>query len=130
MIVVDTSVWIDHFRNLGALPHVARLRAAFGQTDIVVGDLVMVELLQGAGDEAHASRVEALLRNFIVMPMLDDRRASHAARRYRTIRGLGVTICRTIDVIIASYCIDEGLPLLHNDRDFHPFHQHLGLRAA
>ncbi len=130
MIVVDTSVWIDHLRNDMTSPHVTRLREAFGKTVIVIGDLILLEILQGAQDEKKAAKLEALLRQFKIMPMLDDTRATRAARNYRTIRGLGVTIRRTIDVIIATYCIDEGLPLLHNDHDFHPFQRHLGLLAA
>lgn len=127
MIVVDTSVWVAHFRNETANPKVAQLRALADPNDIVIGDLILLECLQGARDEAHAARIEAPLRAFRVEAMLDATLAVEAARHYRTLRARGVTPRKTIDVIIASFCIRNGYRLLHQDRDFEPMAGHLGL---
>jgi predicted nucleic acid-binding protein len=127
VIFVDTTVWIDHLRNQSTLPHVQRLQAAFGQEPIVVGDLIMLEVLQGVADEGRATKVERLLRDFIMVRMLDDSLAVRAARNYRTLRARGITIRKTIDLVIGTYCIEHGLPLLHNDRDFDHMEQHLSL---
>lgn len=129
MIVVDTSVWIGHLRDT-PLPGVARLRAAFGAEPIVVGDLILLELLQGAADEAQAAAMERHLRAFVIVRMLDDGLAVRAATHYRALRAHGITVRKTIDVVIGTYCIEHGLPLLHNDRDFDPMEQHLGLIVA
>ena len=129
MIVVDTSVWIAHFRNEPSAA-VAKLRAIANPDDIVVGDLILLECLQGARDEAHASRMEAALRVFQIENMLGDQAAVETARLYRALRGLGLTPRKTIDVIIGAFCIRRGYQLLHQDRDFEPMHTHLGLRAC
>jgi predicted nucleic acid-binding protein len=130
VIVVDTSVWIDHLRNRSSLHHVVRLRRAFGQEPIVVGDLVMLEVLQGVPDEKQAEKVERLLRNFIVVRMLDDMLAVRAARNYRTLRSRGITVRKTIDMVIGTYCIENGLPLLHHDVDFEHLERHLGMAVV
>ena len=129
MIVVDTSVWIAHFRNEPSAA-VAKLRAIANPDDIVVGDLILLECLQGARDEAHAARMEAALRVFQIENMLGDQAAVETARLYRALRGLGLTPRKTIDVIIGAFCIRRGYQLLHQDRDFEPMHTHLGLRAC
>jgi len=128
VIVVDTSVWIAHFRN-EATSAVAKLRAIANPNDIIVGDLILLECLQGARDEAHAAQIEAALRAFQVEDMLGDQPAVEAARLYRTLRALGQTPRKTIDVIIGAFCIRRGYQLLHQDRDFGPMSVHLGLRA-
>jgi predicted nucleic acid-binding protein len=109
---------------------VRRLRAAFGKEPIVVGDLVMLEILQGASGEKQAGEIERLLRAFVVVRMLDDGLAVRAARHYRMLRARGITVRKTIDLVIATYCIEGGLPLLHDDRDFDPMEQHLGLAVV
>ncbi len=126
MIVVDSSVWVAHFRNQNT-PAVTALRGAIDPNDIVVGDLILLECLQGARDEGHAARIEAALSAFSMEPMLD---AVAAARHYRTLRALGVTPRKTADLIIATFCIARGHALLHQDRDFEPMIAHLGLRSA
>ena len=128
MIVVDTSVWIAHFRN-DATSAVTKLRAITNPNDIIVGDLILLECLQGARDEVHAAQIEAALRAFQVEDMLGDQPAVEAARLYRTLRALGQTPRKTIDVIIGAFCIRRGYQLLHQDRDFEPMSVHLGLRA-
>jgi hypothetical protein len=128
VIVVDTSVWIAHFRNEPSAA-VTKLRAIANPNDIIVGDLILLECLQGARDEAHAAQIEAALRTFQIEDMLGDQRAVETARLYRALRALGQTPRKTIDVIIGAFCIRRGYQLLHQDRDFEPMSAHLGLRA-
>ena len=111
-------------------PAVRRLRKAIedDSSRILVGDVVLFEILQGARDEANAIRLEQLLRTYRVVPMLDARLASAAAVHYRRLRRLGITVRKTADMIIGTYCIDGGHELLHDDRDFVPMAEHLGIR--
>ena len=129
MIVVDTSVWID-FLNGRNPPHVRRLRAALGADEIMVGDLMLCEVLQGLGSEREARRVEALLRRFEIVPMAGDVIAVAAARNFRALRRRGITVRKTIDLLIGTWCIEHRVPLLHNDSDFQPMARHLGLIEA
>ncbi len=128
MIVVDTSVWIGHFRN-EASSAVAKLRSLPNLNDVIVGDVILLECLQGARDEAHATRLETALRAFQIAPMLDADLAVEGARHYRALRATGLTPRKTIDVVIASFCLKHGHHLLHQDRDYDPFAQHLGLKT-
>lgn len=129
MIVVDTSVWVAYFRN-EATPAVATLRGLQNPNEIIVGDLVLLECLQGARDESHAARLETGLRAFVIERMLSTDLAIEAARHYRTLRALGITPRKSIDVIIAAFCIKRGYPLLHQDRDFEPMVANLGLQVV
>ena len=126
MIVVDSSVWID-FINGGNAPHVRRLRTILGVDEIIVGDLMLCEVLQGLDSERAAREVEALLRRFEIVPMAGDAIATAAARNFRSLRRRGVTIRKTIDLLIGTWCIENRRPLLHNDGDFRPMARHLGL---
>ncbi|TMJ01923.1 MAG: PIN domain nuclease [Alphaproteobacteria bacterium] len=126
MIVVDSSVWID-FLNGRAAPHVRRLRALLGAEEIIVGDLMVCEVLQGLDNERAAREVEALLRRFDIVPMVGHEIAVSAARHFRALRRRGITIRKTIDLLIGTWCIENRRPLLHNDGDFRPMAEHLGL---
>ena len=126
MIVVDSSVWID-FLNGRKATHVERLHAALGAEEIVVGDLMLCEVLQGLATERAAREVESLLRRFAIVPMAGDAIAVAAARNFRYLRRRGITIRKTIDMLIATWCIENRVPLLHNDGDFHIVARHLGL---
>ena len=95
-----------------------------------MGDVTLLEVLQGMSGEARATAMERWLRAFIVMPMLDPERAVRAARNYRLLRSRGITIRKAADMIIGTFCLDHGLPLLHDDRDFDPMAQHLGLAVV
>jgi predicted nucleic acid-binding protein len=128
VIVVDTSVWVAHFRN-EASTAVTKLRAIANPNDIIVGDVILLECLQGARDEAHAAQIEAALRAFQIEDVLGVQPAVETARLYRALRALGQTPRKTIDVIIGAFCIRRGYQLLHQDRDFEPMSAHLGLRA-
>jgi predicted nucleic acid-binding protein len=129
VILVDSSVWIAHLRGSRTVA-TAKLDAAIGRERILVGDLILLEVLQGARDEAHATRIERSLRRFDVVPLLDVDLAPRAARNYRKLRDLGVTIRKTADIIIGTFCIERRCALLHDDRDFAPMEEHLGLVAA
>ena len=129
MIVVDSSVWIDYLRN-ERTDQVRILDASIGREPIVVGDLVLCEVLQGLQSESEARRVEAALRDFVHLPMLDPELAMQAAANYRQLRRLGVTVRKTIDIIIGTFCIERNHMLLHDDRDFDPMQRHLGLRVV
>lgn len=129
MIVVDSSVWIDHLRDIDNSA-VRALRSIDDPQDIIVGDLILLEVLQGARDEHHAAIIEQNLRQFRIESMLSSELAVQAARNFRLIRERGVTVRKTIDLIIGTYCIMHGHHLLHTDRDFQPMADHLGLRVA
>jgi len=128
MIVVDSSVWIGHLRNIDSAA-VRALRAIQDPQDIVVGDLILLEVLQGARDERHATMIEQNLRQFRIEPMLGAGLAVQAALNFRLMRERGVSVRKTIDLIIGTYCIMHGYVLLHADRDFEPMADHLGLRV-
>jgi predicted nucleic acid-binding protein len=131
MIVVDSSVWIAALRGeVGAGVHKLASLVARAPDDILVGDLVLLELLQGARNENHARTLEKRMRLFAMAPMLDRDLAVLAARNVRTLRARGVTLRKTADLIIATFCIERGHDLLHQDRDFAPAERFLGLRAV
>jgi predicted nucleic acid-binding protein len=129
VIVVDSSVWIAHLRG-SLTPATAKLEAAVTTEPILVGDLILLEVLQGARDELHAARIERGLRRFEVAPLLDADLAPRAARNYRRLRDMGITIRKTNDIIIGTFCIERGCLLLHDDRDFVAMEEYLGLVAA
>ena len=129
MIAVDSSVWINHL-NDRPTPNVLRLRSLVGEELLLVGDIVLMEVLQGVRNDREAVRVEQVLRQLEVQPMLDAQIAVRAAANFRLLRGKGVTVRKSIDLIIGTFCIERGHALLHEDRDFEPMTQHLGLQSA
>ena len=126
MILVDSSVWIARLRG-ETTAATAKLAAAVMREPLLIGDLILLEVLQGARDEAHASRIERDLRQFPVAALLDAELAVCAARNYRRLRARGVTIRKTADLVIGTFCMERGHRLLHDDRDFAPMEEHLGL---
>jgi predicted nucleic acid-binding protein len=126
VIVVDSSVWIDFLKGHNSR-QVQRLQAVLGSEDVILGDLMLCEILQGLESEREAVEVETLLRNFEIVPMAGEAIAITAARNYRSLRRRGITIRKTIDLLIGTWCIENGRPLLHNDNDFRPMARHLGL---
>jgi predicted nucleic acid-binding protein len=129
VILVDSSVWIDHFRDVASDP-VLRLRALIDREVLLVGDLVLCEVLQGGRSaiEAETSRGVAAgirVRRLGRSPACNYRRAN-----YRSLRSRGVTVRTTVDLFIGTFCIERGHALLHNDRDFAPMERYLGLQAA
>jgi predicted nucleic acid-binding protein len=126
VIVVDSSVWIDFLNGRNA-PHVKRLRAIIGTEEVIVGDLMLCEVLQGLDDERTAREVEGLMRRFEIVHMAGDAIAVEAARNFRSLRRRGITVRKTIDLLIGTWCIENRRSLLHNDSDFHPMARYLGL---
>lgn len=129
MILVDSSVWIDHLRNR-ATQSVLRLRALMPATPLLVGDLILCEVLRGLRSEAEARVVERGFRQFEIVPLFDPALALTAVANYRFLRARGVTMAKLADLIIGTFCIERGHPLLHSDRDFEPMERLLGLRTA
>lgn len=129
MIVVDTSVWVDYF-NGQATRQTDRLDRLLGIEPVGIGDLILAETLQGFRRDEDFARAKKLLLSLALFEMLGAERAIRSADYFRTLRKRGVAVRKTSDVIIASYCVDEGHALLFSDRDFRPFVDHFDLRAV
>ncbi len=129
MILVDSSVWIDYFRG-NTTRQANKLDDLLGSEPLAIGDLILTEVLQGFGSdrEFNAARRMLLALDMVVLGGADV--AVEAAKNYRRLRDLGVTVRKTIDTVIATRCIVSGHTLLHSDRDFDAFEQHLGLRSV
>ena len=129
MIMVDSSVWIDYFRG-NATPQAERLDSLLGSEPLAIGDLILTEVLQGFPSDKEFKEAKRLLTSLVVVDLGGQGSAIQAAKNFRALRALGVTVRKTIDTIIATRCINGGYTLLHNDRDFEPFVTHLGLRSV
>lgn len=129
MILVDSSVWIDYFRGL-ATPQADYLDGLLGVEAVCIGDLILTEVLQGFVQDRDFDRAKAMLATLDVVELGGRDVAVQAATYFRRLRRLGITVRKTIDTVIATRCIRDGLTLLYSDRDFDPFVRHLGLRAA
>jgi predicted nucleic acid-binding protein len=129
VILVDSSVWIDYFRGTSTTQTEA-LDRLLGSEEIAVGDLVLTEVLQGITDEKAFHAALTALTSLTVVNLGGRTIAVKAARNFRQLRALGVTIRKTIDSVIATRCIESGYLLLHADRDFDPFVEHLGLQVV
>ena len=129
MILVDSSVWIDYFNGM-VTPQTEKLEELLGRELIAVGDLILTEVLQGFIHEKDFNRARKMLSALIVVELGGQEVAIQAARNFRALRRLGVTVRKTIDSVIAARCIVDGYDLLHSDRDFDPFVEHLGLRVV
>jgi len=128
VILVDSSVWIDLLNDV-VTEQVRRLRALLPTTPLLIGDLILCEVLQGFRIEAEAKLVERSLSRFEAVSLIDPELAVKAAANYRVLRRRGITVRKTIAVIIATYCIERGHSLLHSDRDFAPMERLLGLQT-
>jgi hypothetical protein len=126
MILVDSSVWIDYF-NGKTTPQTEWLDSALGIEIIVMGDLILAEVLQGFKSDGDFNKAEELLSHFRFMEMLGRELAIKSAQNYRLLRKKGVTVRKTVDVMIGTFCIQNNIPLLHDDQDFDPLAKHLGL---
>lgn len=130
MILVDSSVWIANLRG-AQTASVRKLHSLDPASKrIIVGDLILMEVMVGARDEAQALRLRREMGQFPIVPLMDPSLAEEAARNYRILRSLGFTIRTGIDIVIGTYCIRHGHELLHEDRDFAPMQRHLGLMVA
>jgi predicted nucleic acid-binding protein len=129
VILVDSSVWIDYFRGV-ATPQSDRLDVLLTTEPLAIGDLMLAEVLQGFGGDRDFDRALQLLQALTVIEIGGEAIAIQAARNFRTLRALGVTVRKTIDTLIATRSIVDGYALLYSDRDFDPFVRHLGLVSA
>ncbi len=129
MILVDSSVWIDYFNGTDTA-QTGRLDAWLGIELLVTGDLILAEVLQGFGRDSDFRTAKKLLTSMTVLNMLNTDIALKSANNYRSLRKKGITVRKTVDLIIATFCIENGLPLLHSDKDFFPIQQHLRLKTA
>jgi predicted nucleic acid-binding protein len=129
VILVDSSVWIDYFRGVQT-PQTDRLDALLTSEPIAVGDIVLTEVLQGFTSEREFNQALRVLTALTVIVIGGRDVAVQAARNFRALRSLGVTVRKTIDTLIATRCIEDGHALLYSDRDFDPFVKHLGLIPA
>ena len=129
MILVDSSVWIDYFRGTPT-PQAEMLDSLLGSEPVVTGDLVLTEVQQGFDSEHDFNQAKKLLTSLVVVDLGGQDIAIQAAKNFRALRSLGISVRKTIDTVIATRCIASGLTLLYSDRDFDPFVEHLGLRSA
>ena len=140
-VLIDSSVWIDHLRGVRT-----RETAILGTllmwldpelepggheeiADLLIGDLVLCEVLRGIPDPREHAVVKDVLLSFEVVTIGGAELALEAADHYRALRRLGLTVRKTIDLLIGTYCIANDCPLLHSDRDFDPMTRYMGLRA-
>ena len=129
MILVDSSVWIDYFRG-NPTPEAKKLDMLLGTELIAIGDLILAEVLQGFDNDRAFDQARRLLTSLVIVDLGGRDIAIRAAKSFRALRALGITVRKTIDTVIATRCIASGLALLYSDRDFDPFVEHLGLRSA
>ena len=128
MIMVDSSVWIDYFN--GQLTWQTNLLDnLLSDVPVIIGDLILTEILQGFRSDAEYESAESYLSAIDFHQMGGYQVAVQSALNYRILRKKGVTVCKTIDIIIGTYCILEELSLLHDDRDFDPMVSHLSLKV-
>lgn len=129
MILADTSVWINYL-NGQITPETDLLDECLIEGTLVMGDLIFLEILQGIRNDKQFKQVKDKLSLLDQYSMLSPKVIIQYANNYRILRKQGVTVRKTNDVIVASFCIQEKIPLLYTDRDFRPFSEHLGLIRA
>jgi predicted nucleic acid-binding protein len=129
MILVDSSVWIDYFNGRDT-PQVSQLDIFLESELLGIGDLILTEVLQGFREDKDYQKAKQLLTSLTVFNMLGVDMAIASANNFRSLRKRGLTVRKTADVIIATFCIENDHSLLFADKDFLPFVEYLGLRAA
>jgi predicted nucleic acid-binding protein len=129
MLVVDSTVWVDYFNGIGN-PQTDYLERIADQVPILIGDLILAEVLQGFRDDADFEKARRAFGKYLQMEMVSPALALQSARNYRLLRRRGITVRKTMDSLIATYCIENEHELLHNDNDFDGYEKHLGLRVV
>jgi len=128
MLVVDSSVWVDYFNGVEN-PQTDFLDAVLDNTPILIGDLILAEVLQGFRNDADFEQARRALAKFHQVQMVNPSLAVKSAQNFRLLRRKGVTVRKTIDSLIATWCIENNAPLLHHDSDFDGYETHLGLQV-
>ena len=128
MLVVDASVWIDYFNGVKN-PQTDFLDTVLDDAPIIIGDLILAEVLQGFRYDPDFEKARRALGKFMQESMADPALAVQSARNYRFLRQKGITVRKSTDSLIATYCIKNDHQLLHNDSDFDGYEGHLGLRV-
>ena len=129
MILVDSSVWIDYFRGT-ITAQTETLDGLLGNEPLAIGDLILTEVLQGLHRDRDFDQARKMLTALTVIELGGQEIAIQASRNFRTLRKMGTTVRKTIDTVIATRCIESGYELLHSDREFDAFAEHLGLRVV
>jgi predicted nucleic acid-binding protein len=129
VILIDSSVWIDYF-NGQATPQTQALERFLGVQPLLVGDIILAEVLQGFRGEIDFEQALQALQRFENVSLITPALAVQSARNYRALRQKGITVRKTVDCIIATWCIENGCQLLHSNADFIPFEEHLGLAVV
>jgi predicted nucleic acid-binding protein len=129
LIFVDSSVWVDYFNGIQSA-ETNYLDGLLGTEPVGLGDLVLIEVLQGFRRDRDYATAKGLLTSLAIFTLGGQGMAIKSADNFRLLRKKGVIVRRTIDVLIATYCINKNLPLLHSDKDFVSFQKYLKLRNA
>ena len=129
MILIDSSVLIDHF-NGARNQQTDKLNDLLGREVVAIGDYILTEVLQGFRNNKDYREAKSILRAFPCLELCGIEIAAKGAENFRNLRKKGITIRKTIDVIIATFCIENDIYLLHKDSDFLPFQKHLGLKSV
>lgn len=129
MIIVDSSVWIDYFSG-AETSQAEKLDNVLGIKPVAIGDLILTEVLQGFRHDKDYKAARKVFEDVTIFDMLGRHMAVKSADNFRALRKKGITVRKTADVIIATFCIEQKLPLLFSDKDFKPFVKHLGLIEA
>ena len=128
MVIVDTSVWVDYLRGVST-PQTDWLHREIEKQRLGVVDLILCEVLQGVVEDRHFADVLRSLSTFEVFTAGGVEFSVAAAQNYRTLRAKGKTVRKTVDCLIATFCILNGHVLLHADKDFDEFERELGLKV-
>lgn len=128
MLVVDTTVWVDYFNGVEN-SQTDFLNTVLDKTPILIGDLILAEVLQGFRHDPDFEKVRRALGKYLQVNMVNSALAVQSARNFRFLRQKGITVRKTIDNLIATYCIENDHELLHNDSDYDGYEKHLGLRV-
>ena len=128
MILADTSAWIDYFRGVSA-PYTDLLDLELARSRIVTGDLIIAEFLQGFRDEREYLEAKRIMDSLEYRDLVGREIAVAVSQTYRVLRKAGITVRKTIDVLIATFCIKNDLELIHNDKNFDVMEEKLGLKV-
>lgn len=129
MILVDSSTWIDYFNGRQTW-QTDLLDGLLEREPILIGDIILTEVLQGFRSDSDYRKAKSLFGGLSYMDMLGRELAVFSAQNYRNLKKQGVTVRKTIDVMIATFCIHYGFSLLHNDKDFEVLVKYLGLEIV